>query len=68
MVQPRATSWTVRGSTQGPMHPAVGWGPGLFPAVKRPGRGVKPPPPPSTEVIHGYSYTSLLPSVLPMAY
>ena len=63
-VQPRATGWTVRGSTQGSTHPVVGWGPGLFSGVNRPGRGVNPLP--NTEVIHGYSYTSLLPSVLPM--
>jgi len=41
-VQPRATGWTIRGSTQGSTHPAVGWGPGLLSAVKRPGRGVNP--------------------------
>jgi hypothetical protein len=45
------------------------WGPpsllyngtGSFPGVKRPGRGADHPPPSSSEVTKGYSYTSIHP-------
>jgi hypothetical protein len=36
--------------TLGPTQLSVQWVPGLFPAVKRPGRGVDHPPPFSAEV------------------
>ena len=34
----------------GPSQPPIQWVPGLFPGVKRPGRGVDHPPPSSVEV------------------
>ena len=73
-----ATGWKVRGSnpTGGvrghiphPSRPALGptlqWVPGLFPGVKRPGRGVNHPPPYSAEVkarVELYHYSPSEPS------
>ena len=34
----------------GPTQPPIQWLPGLFPGVKRPGRGIDHPPPHSAEV------------------
>jgi hypothetical protein len=69
-VQRLATGWTVRGSNPGEgeffahvqtdlgAHPAsCTMGTGSFPGIKRQGRGVEHPPPPSAEVENEYSYT-----------
>ena len=66
--------WTVRGSNPGGSeifrtvqsglgaHPAsYTMGTGSFPGVKRPGRGVDHPPPPSAEVKERVEYTSTPP-------